>query len=112
MNIIFGSSIRNAFKKIKHSGESKPTLFSMLRKDNSLELPPRLPLSDLLLWEAMDKRERFINPATFFNLEGGPKNFNPAPKDPFSLGLVSQSHLKPVVKEQTLMVKKTGKVRG
>ena len=112
MQVILGSAMRYAFKRIKHSSDSKPTLYSLLRKDNSLELPARQPLNDLLLWEAMDKRERFINPPTFFNIEGGATSNNPAPKDPFSLGTITHTLLKPVVKEDTLSVKKPGKVRG
>jgi hypothetical protein len=113
MDIILGSSKRYGFRQIKNVGESKPTVAWMLRKQNSLELPPRIPLTDLLLWEAMDKRDRTINPATFFNIEGGASALNPAPKDPFSLGTVTHKDLREVKRVQdTLSVKKPSKVRG
>lgn len=116
MSIIFGSSIRYAYKQIKHSSDSKPTLFSLLRKDNSLELPPRMPITDLLLWEALEKKDRMINPGTFFQIEGANRlDVHYLQKDPFTLEQVnvSQKFLKSNTKEpETLLVRKPTRVKG
>lgn len=89
-----GSAKRYAFKKIKYVNDGRPTLFSMLRKDNSLELPPSLPLTDTMLWEAMDKRQKFSINRNVPNIKGNPNLLSPAPKDPYSQGLASHSHIK------------------